>query len=83
MLVRLTDDFGAFALPVKEMIDYAIVAANHSNPQVRTAAMGLFAVVYRHVGEASRNFLKDIKESTMKLIEEELAKVKPYAKGEY
>jgi len=50
---------------------------------VRTAAMALFAVVYRHVGEASRNFLKDIKESTMKLIEEELAKVKPYAKGEY
>ena len=45
--------------------------------------MALFSIVYRHVGEAARNFLKDIKESTMKLIEEELSKVKPYAKGEY
>lgn len=45
--------------------------------------MAVFSVVYRHVGEASRNFLKDIKESTMKLVEDELAKVKPYAKGEY
>jgi hypothetical protein len=83
ILVRMTDDFGAFSLPVKEMIDYAIVAANHSNPTVRAAAMALFSIVYRHVGEASRNFLKDIKESTMKLIDEELSKVKPYAKGEY
>jgi len=30
-----------------------------------------------------KNFLKDIKESTLKLIEEELAKVTPFKKGEY
>ena len=83
ILARMTDDFGVFVLPLKEMIDYAIVAANHSNPQVRTAAMALFSIIFKHAGEAVRNFLKDIKESTMKLIEEELGKVKPYAKGEY
>jgi hypothetical protein len=45
--------------------------------------MALFAIMYQHVGETIKNFLKDIKESTMKLVEEEFAKVTPYKKGEY
>ena len=44
--------------------------------------MALFAMLYKHVGEPVKNFLKDIKESTMKLIEEEFAKVTPLKKGE-
>jgi hypothetical protein len=83
LLVRMTDDFGVLSMPLKEMIDYAILAVNNSNPQVRTAAMALFSIIYRHAGEAVRNFFKDIKESTMKLIEDELGKVTPYKKGEY
>lgn len=70
-------------MPLKEMIDYCILACNHSNPQVRTSSMALFAMMYKHAGETIKNFLKDIKESTMKLIEEEFAKVTPYKKGEF
>ena len=83
ILLKMTDDFGVLTMPLKEMIDYAIVAVNNSNPQVRTSSMALFAIIYKHAGEAIKNFLKDIKESTMKLIDEELAKVTPYKKGEY
>ena len=39
--------------------------------------MALFAMLYKHAGEAVRNFLKDIKESTLKLIEEEFSKITP------
>jgi hypothetical protein len=39
--------------------------------------------MFQHAGETIKNFLKDIKDSTMKLIEEEFAKVTPYKKGEY
>jgi hypothetical protein len=39
-------------------------------------------MLYKHVGEPIKNFLKDIKESTMKLIEEEFSKVTPLKKGE-
>lgn len=70
-------------MPVKEMIDFAIVSVNNSNPQVRTASMALMAMLYKHAGDAIKNFIKDVKESTMKLVEEEFAKVTPYAKGEY
>lgn len=45
--------------------------------------MALFATMYKHAGEAVRNFLKDIKESTLKLIEEEFTKVTPYKNGEF
>lgn len=45
--------------------------------------MASFAIMYRHAGEAIKNFLKDIKESTLKLVEEEFAKVTPYKKGEF
>jgi hypothetical protein len=44
--------------------------------------MALFAMMYKHVGEPIKNFLKDIKESTMKLIEEEFGKITPLKKGE-
>lgn len=83
ILSRLTDEFGFSCMPVKEMIDFAIVSVNNSNPQVRTASMALFAMLYKHAGEAVKNFIKDVKESTMKLIEEEFNKVTPYAKGEF
>ena len=45
--------------------------------------MALFAMLYKHGGEMIKNFLKDIKESTMKLLEEEFAKVTPLKKGEF
>jgi len=79
----MTDEFGVINMPLKEMIDFGILAANHTNPQVRTASMALFAIMFQHAGEPIKNFLKDIKESTLKLIEEEFSKVTPYKKGEY
>ena len=79
----MVDDYGAVNMPLKEMIDMANFAIGNSNPQVRTATMALFAIMYQHVGETIKNFLKDIKDSTMKLIEEEFSKVTPFKKGEY
>jgi hypothetical protein len=50
---------------------------------VRVSSMALFAMLYKHAGDTVKNFIKDVKDSTMKLIDEELNKVTPYAKGEY
>jgi hypothetical protein len=36
--------------------------------------MQLFCEMYKHVGEVIRNFMNDIKESTLKLIDAELGK---------
>ena len=45
--------------------------------------MLLFATVYKHLGEAVRTFLTDIKSSTMALIDAEFEKVTPLKKGEF
>jgi hypothetical protein len=43
----------------------------------------MFTKIYQHVGEAIRNFMGDIKESTLKLIDAELKSITPYKKGEH
>ena len=42
----MTDEFGVANVALKEMIDFGILAANNTNPQVRTQAMALFAIMY-------------------------------------
>lgn len=45
--------------------------------------MKMYCEVYKHVGDAMRSFLTDIKESTLKMIDAELSKVQQYKKGEF
>ena len=59
------------------------MTAAHANVQVRNSSLKLCAELYKHMGEAVRAFLGDVKESTMKLIDAEFGKVTPYKKGEF
>lgn len=83
VITTLTDEFGAGQIPAKAVIDFAVFAVSNSNPQVRTAAFKLFAMLYKHMGEPIKNYLTDIKDSTLKLVEAEFAKVTPLKKGEF
>jgi hypothetical protein len=82
-LVTICDDFGVSGIPLKETIDFAKIAAAHATPAVRQSANKLFCEIFRHAGEGTRTFMDDIKESTLKVIDAELAKITPYAKGEH
>ena len=77
------EEFGPGKVAVKECIEFATFCANHPNKNVRDASMVLFATVYKHLGEAVRTFLSDIKPSTMQLIDAEFEKVTPLKKGEF
>ena len=70
-------------MPLKETIDYAIKAAASTSGPVRTSSLKLFATLYKHMGEAIKNYLGDVKESTRKTFEAEFEKVTPYKKGEF
>jgi len=83
ILNKMCEEFGGTYLPLKEMIDFGNNTLAPSNQQVRNSAMSLFAILYKHAGEAIKNFLKDVKESTMKVLETEFQKVTPYKKGEF
>lgn len=83
ILSTLIDDFGAAALHLKNVIDFAAHNCNHANPAVRNAAIALFATLYKHMGEAIRAFLNGIKDSTLKVLDDEFSKTTILAKGEF
>lgn len=51
VLAALIEDFGAGRVAIKECIDFAVNSSNNSNKAVRDAAMALFAVLYKQLGE--------------------------------
>ena len=63
------------SMPNKELIDYSKYMANNSNSQVRTASTNLICILYKTYGLSIRTAIKDIKESTLKIIEAELDKI--------
>jgi len=72
---KAIDDFGIGLTPVKEMVELCKLMAANANPQVRNASTSLICVLYKYVGKDIRTLLKDIKESTLKVIEAELEKI--------
>ena len=63
------------SMPNKELIDYSKYMANNNNSQVRTASTNLICILYKTYGLSIRAAIKDIKESTLKIIEAELDKI--------
>ena len=75
-LGNIVEEYDVKDLPNKEIIDFCKVLANNSNPQVRTAAINLLCILYKYLGKDVKTLTRDIKESTLKLIDAELDKVK-------
>ena len=62
-------------LPYKELTEFCKIMANNSNPQCRNASINLICILYRYYGDEVRKLIKDIKESTLKNIENEISKI--------
>lgn len=76
------DDFGIGQFPVKEIVDFCTLLASNSNKDLRKAATALLCGMYKYIGEPLKRFLTEIKEATMKEINEEFSKVTIIAKEE-
>ena len=73
---KVIEEFGISLTPIKDLVEYCKNLASNTNPQVRNSATSLLCVLYKYVGKDIKTLLKDIKESTLKVIESELDKVK-------
>ena len=62
-------------LPYKEITEFCKIMANNSNPLCRNAGTNLICILYRYYGDEIRKLIKDIKESTLKNIENEISKI--------
>ena len=72
---KLIEDNDINNLPINEIINFCKFMAGNTNPQVRTSATNLICILYKYMGENLKPMIKDIKESTLKIIEAELEKV--------
>ena len=62
-------------LPYKELTEFGKIMANNSNPLCRNTGTNLICILYRYYGEEIRKLIKDIKDSTLKNIENEISKI--------
>lgn len=83
MLIGIYEEFGAAGTPLKEVIDFGQLAASQTNAQVREAALKLFCELYKHLGSALETFMTEIKASTLKTINDAMASVEVYGKGDF
>jgi len=74
---KTIDEFGVTTIPLKDVVEFCKSLSANTNPQVRNASTSLLCVIYKYIGKDLKTLLiKDIKEATYKLIENELDKIK-------
>lgn len=67
-------EFGPAGFPLKEAIEFGVKGCAHSNPKVRDSSIKMITTVYQFCGDPIRDFLKDVKDSTLKVIEDSFSK---------
>lgn len=80
MIETFLTEFGPAGFPLKEVCEYAVNGCGHTNPKVREANIKMITSIYRFTGDQIRDFLSEVKGSTMNIINEEFNKasiVKP------
>jgi hypothetical protein len=70
----LIDQYGSDQFVLPPIIEFTTTSAGNPNPQVRTGATQLVKTLYKHMGEEIRPYLSNVKDSTLKLFEEEFGK---------
>ena len=71
---KIITDFGVHTVHIKDVIDYAKLGLNQANPVIKKAAQSLTLAIYKFMGEKLLPMLADVKESTLKMMNEEFSK---------
>lgn len=82
-LEKILAEFGTDGMPVQDLIGVGVICCDNKNAKVRTETINMLSTLYKHLGEGIRPFLKDIKDSTLAVINAEFDKITPYSKGEF
>lgn len=71
---KIINEFGIHSVNLKEVIDYSKTGLNQANPAIKKPAHSLITIVYSFLGDKLIPLLTDIKDSTLKVLQEEFAK---------
>lgn len=74
VISRIISDFGPHKVALKELVEYIKTALNQSNPVIKKSAQSTTVTLYSYLGENLLPLLTDIKDSTMKALQEDFSK---------
>ena len=74
IICRIIADFGVHKIVLKEVIDYAKLGLNQANPVIKKSAQALTVKIYSYIGDNLLPLLGDIKEATLKALQEDFSK---------
>lgn len=74
VISRIVSEFGPHKIALKELVEYIKSALSQANPVIKKSAQSTTVTLYTYLGEHLLNLLTDIKESTMKVLQEEFSK---------
>lgn len=83
VLGRVLSEYGAPSVALGEVVGFAKGHLNQANPVMKKAAGALLVVLYSHVGQPLLAQLADVKEATLKALEEEFGRTQLVRKTEY
>ncbi len=64
-----------YLYPIKEIIEFCCFLENNTNNQCRNSGTNILCSLYAYMGNSIKILLKDLKESTLKVIEEKFEKI--------
>lgn len=77
IISKIISDYGPHSVALKEIVDYASAGLAQANPAIKKASQALTLNIYSFIGDKLTPLLTEIKESTMKVLQEEFAKTAP------
>ena len=61
--------------PIKEIVEFSCFLENNTNSQCRNSGTNILCSLYAYMGNSIKVLIKDLKESSLKAIEEKFAKI--------
>jgi cytoskeleton-associated protein 5 len=83
ILSRILVEFGLHRLVMKDLLDLCKAGLGQANPVIKKGSTSLLCTIYSFIGEALIPQLKDIKEATLKSIQEELNRTEKLTKTSF
>jgi cytoskeleton-associated protein 5 len=77
LVFRIIQDYGPSEVNLKEAVDYSSAGMSQANPAIKKASQSMLVLIFSFLGEKLIPLLSNIKESTMKVLQEEFAKTAP------
>ena len=73
-IAKIIEEFGIKGLQIKSIVSFGIEILNNGNQAVKSTGYPIFVAIYSYLGENFKLFLGEVKEGSMKTLEQEFQK---------